>query len=137
MSQSHLKNVREQNTKRMYNLYMQTPYKLMDTNAMKRKQRQEQRQWKESTSPYFFINSPSHQTLDSVAKSRAKSNKRQTDTSNEDKKARQRESIGTQKSLLQTLDSLSTKKNLNKSKTARGDDFKEVEQPKAKELRNA
>ena len=56
-----------------------------------------------------------------MAKSR---NKRQTDTSNDDKKARQ--SIGTQKSLIQTLDNFSTKKNLSKSKTARGEDLKEV-----------
>ena len=72
--------------------------------------------------PTYFINSPSNQTLNSIAKSR---NKKQTETSNEDKRAN-RESAGTQKSLMQTLDSFSTKKNLNKSKTARGDDLKHV-----------
>ena len=37
MSQSHLKHDREQKNKQMYNLYMQTPYKLMDTTAIKRR----------------------------------------------------------------------------------------------------
>ena len=104
MSQASLKREREQRNKRMYQLYMQTPYKLMDTQAAKRQQRREQR--REKAQNFKFVSSPSNITLQNTNNSLT----RMTYSKNGDnKKEDMKGSVGTHNSFIQTIDSYNNK----------------------------